>query len=428
MKAAFYEREVTPPIDCYVPGHYKKKLFYDVLDKLYTKALVVESGGEIVALVTVDACMVPPKMHDIVCRRIEKYTPIKPENVIISVTHTHTGAPIIDSPEIFCFGDREYSNVLYRNMADCVILAYKRLADVSLKFSRSEVDSVSFNRNYIMKDGSLRTNPGYGNRNVVKPFGEIDPELSVMFFENACGEKIGAIVNFACHLDSVGMPAYSGDYASIISDRLKEIYGKDFISLFILGACGDINHININEGPKDMPYIRIGETLAAAAIESEKSAVRLNDETVRSLKETIEVPKRTPDDEEIAMEIESLIKATEKPKSAYIRAIRNMLTYHATNETDKKSLYVQCVKIGEALIYALPGEVYSWFGRYIKINSPSKINFIATLSNSDCGYIPTREVFGQPEIYETKLCHHSCLVPEAGYLISDKALELAKKI
>ena len=65
MRAAFYECDVTPPLGGYMSGHYRKDLAEDVIDKLYAKALVVESDGELVAIVTVDTLIVPEEMREI---------------------------------------------------------------------------------------------------------------------------------------------------------------------------------------------------------------------------------------------------------------------------------------------------------------------------------------------------------------------------
>ena len=83
MKAAFYESEITPPLGGLMWGHYTDLRAYDVQDRLFVKALVVEDAGEVSAIVCVDCCSLPPEMHDVVTRRIEEYTGIKPERVCL---------------------------------------------------------------------------------------------------------------------------------------------------------------------------------------------------------------------------------------------------------------------------------------------------------------------------------------------------------
>ena len=51
MRAAFYECDITPPLGGYMWGHYRDLRAYDVYDRLYAKALVVEDCGEYAAIV-----------------------------------------------------------------------------------------------------------------------------------------------------------------------------------------------------------------------------------------------------------------------------------------------------------------------------------------------------------------------------------------
>jgi len=41
-------------------------------------------------------------------------------------------------------------------------------------------DRLTFNRRYWMKDGTVRTNPGYKNPDIVRPAAPIDPDVGVM--------------------------------------------------------------------------------------------------------------------------------------------------------------------------------------------------------------------------------------------------------
>ncbi len=70
------------------------------------------------------------------------------------------------------------------------------------------------------------------------------------------------------------------------------------------------------------------------------------------------------------------------------------------------------------------------FGRYIKQNSPSDKVIITELANGLYdGYILTREAFHKNSyLYEKAVCEGSCMEPDGGYIISDKALEFADKL
>ena len=427
MRAAFYECDITPPLGGFMWGHYHKVIAEDVIDRLYAKAAVIEQDGEIAALVCVDTCALPIEMHEIVTKRIYEYTGIAPERVCICSNHTHKGAPVSPSPEVNCFADEAYKDVFFRLTADAVILAYKRLGEqeAEAKFGKSQVTDISFNRDGILTDGTYVTHIR-GRENLVRPLGEIDPDVSVLMFEKG-GKPIGAIINFACHqcCPTTKVTGYTGDFSSPLSDLLKERYGKDFVSLFVLGTCGDINHVNhdINvEIPSDW-YLEMGKKLAAATEEAMEHA-EVSEGAVAAIKEEIRIPRRLPERAYVDKKLEQWLQ-----QGKSLMRARNLVFYEASNDAEYSDLYVQGMKIGDVGIYALPGEVFVKFGLEIKEKSPFKNNIVIENSNSYCGYVPTMEAFDEcSDLYETSLCFHSCLIPEAGDMLTGKALEIGKKL
>ncbi len=429
MRAAFYECESTPPLGGFMWGHYTNVIAKNVIDRLYIKAGVFEQDGEYAAIVTVDTCALIPDIHKIVTDRIAQYTPIPANSVCISSDHSHSGAPISSDPTCGGKADEAYLDVFLRLVADAVILAYLRLEESDAKYAFSQVDNISFNRNFVTESGKLVTH-GRARTDIVEPLDGIDPDLPVLFFERE-GKPIGAIINFACHQCCLGKyystnPGYSGDYSSILSKHLKEKYGQDFVSLFILGACGDINHVNPDKSvaiPEDQ-YRRMGKILADSVIASMENAEPVAG-NVKVLYDTVEIERRPVDCDIVRAQVKKWLESS----SSTMRS-RNILQYQSTyNKVKSDILPVQSLLIGDVLISALPGEVYNAHGKYIKQNSPYKRNMIAENCNEYCGYIPTEKAFAEnSDLYETSLCGHSRHVPKAGTVLSDKALELANKI
>lgn len=426
MRAAFYECEVTPPLGGYMWGYYSKQIAKDVFERLYTKAVVVEEEGNVAAIISIDTCSIPADMHDAVTKRIYEYTKIRPENVCITSNHTHRGAPVHDSPEIECFSDGAYKDVFYRLAADAVILAYMRLGEeaVTVKFGKGEVNGIAFNRNGVLEDGTYVTHLR-GRDNVKRVLGKTDPDLSIIYFEKD-NEPIGAIVNFSCHQDCTGgVPGYTGDYASVIAQELKKEYGNDFVSLFVLGTCGDINSanhdINVNR-ERFFRHRKIGKTLAEEAVKIIADAKEVKGE-VAVVKETVTIKRRLIEKEDLQENLNKCLA------SGSVYRARNLLTYFSTNEKEESTLYVQGIKIGNVLISALPGEIYVQVGLDIKEKSPFEHNIVVENCNSYLGYVPTKECFNEKsELYEISLCYHSNLIPEAAEILTDKALEISKKL
>ncbi len=425
MRAAFYECDITPPIGGFLWGHYREVYTKDVINKIYAKAVVVEDKGEVSAIVVIDSCTLPVDMHDAVTKRIEEYTGIPADKVCIAANHTHMGASIVDSPEIGCYADKTYKDVMFRLCADAVTLAYRRLKDADVSFGTSMAPGLAFSRNFELNDGSYVCH-GRGRTDIKRALSEPDEELPVIMFERD-GKPFGAIVCYACHQCTAGGNpeiGYTGDFSSILSLRLKEKYGEDFVSLFLIGTCGDVNHVNPDPNVPLTNFRIIGNKLADYFENSVNAKAPISETGVKSVKEFIEIKRRNPDMDLNRDKLRKLID------DKTIMRGRNMLYYISKKQPESTELAVQCIKIGDVLIACLPGEVYTDLGRKIKKNSPFKHTIVVENCNTYCGYIPTKEAFN-PEhdnLYETALCYHSCHVPEAGDIITDKALELAEKI
>ena len=422
MKAAFYESEITPPLGGMMWGHYTDLRAYDVQDRLFVKALVVEDAGEVSAIVCVDCCSLPPEMHDIVTRRIEEYTGIKPERVCLNCNHTHWGATFCDSPELDAYADGPYRDVCFRLTADAVILAYKRLEEAEASFGATELRGYSFCRDYILEDGTVITH-GKSPLAVKGLLAEVDPAVSVVTFRHN-GEPIGALINYANHQCCCGrIEAYTGDYSSILSKELKKLYGPDFVSLFLQGTAGDINHINndrVTKATKDT-YREIGRALAKKVVEAMQHDAPIGG-GLSVKKELIRIPTRLLDSDGLREKLRKMLDG-----DGSTMRIRNMVYYHATKQDPYKDLWLQTIVLGNTCIWCLPGEVFVDFGKRLKAESTFQNNLVVELCNTHCGYIPTKAAFGEKcDLYETSICHYSCLVPEAGDMIVDRLLAMTK--
>ena len=248
FEIGFYEKEITPPLGCGIPGYFSIRRGLDVLDRLYARAIVIKSGEEKVAILSIDGLHPKADICDVIVKRIESYTGIARENIMIAFTHSHTGLPFrfegiaFEDDEIVADSIKGYADVFARLVADCVTLANLRLTKATASFGKGEVHGISFCRDYYMKDATPQTNPPRTSPDIIKPVVESDKELPVLMIKDECGNPMGAIVGFACHADCVSGEKYTGDYVSVLSKELKKAYGEDFVTIFLLGCSGHVNH------------------------------------------------------------------------------------------------------------------------------------------------------------------------------------------
>jgi len=425
MRAAFYECDITPPLGGFLWGHYSRKFAEDVIDRLYAKALVVEDdNGEVAAVLCVDSCAMPKQMHERVTKRITEYTGIPAERVCITANHTHWGAPVFDDPAIGCFADATYQDVFFRLAADAVILAYMRLDTAEATFGLDVVPGIAFCRDYVLEGGQTIT---FGRTDVPieRMLSDPDESLSVMTFLRD-GKPVGAMINFACHQCCCGsIRGYTGDFSSILSKELKQRFGQDFVSLFVLGTCGDVNHINTDHSIKtpDGWYREMGRRIAVQTLAAMEHAQPVSG-AVAVCKEQITLQKRTMDSAEAKAAV-----ARRLENDSSLMRLRNMVYYQASNTETSMTLWIQVIRIGDVCIYGLPGEVFVKHGLRLKAQSPFAKNIVIENCNDYCGYIPTQEAFAENcDLYETALCHHSCLEIMAGDKIVDRLLEMSKTL
>ncbi len=442
MLAGFYEREITPSFGSHMPGGFELNRATGVKERLMVKGAAFELNNKRVIVLSVDSLYLQQETYDIAVKKIYEYTGIAEKDILIQATHTHTGGPVSSNAN----GegkDDAYIRLLGDYVADCGIAAFHRMIPVTAKFAKCKIEGITFVRNYVMADGNIRTNPRPKNPDVEKPFGTPDEEFQTLYFFDEQGNPAGSIMNFACHHCCVEGTEFCADYSSILARELKLKFGMDYVNVMLSAACGNLNHFDFfsvdqwRKGKNTPRYVQIGKVLAEAALKLYDAAVPMELDALASEKEIVQAKRRKVSDkllkevkqliEEISFdEIADLGNISQTETKAYLRSKAPVIIDMA-QMPETLPVYVQAIKLGECMIYGLSGEVYAEFGLDIKKRSPGKYSMVASLANAGmyC-YIPTKESYNTT-IYEAQL-PSAKLESKAGYLMADKAIELAKKI
>ena len=385
MKCGFYEKEITPPLGQSLPGYFCPRPAMDVWDKLYAKAAVFEGENGIVAVLILDAVQVKKAFCDKVAQRVTEYTGIPSDHLVIAATHTHYGVPFGDSVPDDCEfinePDREYVKVLERLAADTVILAWKRMEECTLSYS-----------------------------NILHRYSDMDPDAPVLMVRNTEGQLKGILFTHTCHQDVVGHYVYSGDYSSVVSKELKSVYGSDFVSIYMAGCCGDINHCDPLGGTRrshvDVGRLVAGAVKAAMAVPGEP----VEGQQVAALRRWVPIVRRKATEEELA----ECRKAIAGEEAAFSRDwALSIIGYEANGWPDEVLQPAHILRIGELWLLAFPGEVYHVYGQQARAAIPGEKWLITELSGTESSYMPTPELFGT-DIYPQKLTDGSFLEPKAG--------------
>lgn len=397
---------ITPPQGAPMAGYYYNRAAESVHDDLHAKALVFQKDGMRIALVACDLGSLPRPFVERARTLIHAATGIPPTHVMISATHTHTGPVLIaDTLRYNLEGEMKriaeaYAAALPAKIAEAVKKANEALTPARITTAVGREDSLTFNRRYFMKDGTVGWNPGKLNPNIVRPAGPIDGSVPVIYIESTAGKPIATYVNYALHLDTVGGMQYSADYPYMLGKILRDAKGATLLPSFTIGCAGNLNHIDVTtKDPQkgNEEAARIGAVLAGEVLKSIKRAMPVDAGSIRTSTETVRLPAPAFDAAEIekARNIASTFgQPNAAPFLALVRASK--IVELADRKFQPLEAEVQVIAIGEELAFVgLPGEIFVELGLTIKHGSPFAQTVIAELANGALGYLPDRKAYAQ---------------------------------
>jgi hypothetical protein len=433
LQAGLAEIEITPPIGYRMDGYFTERLSTGVKDPLKAKALVFQQGNTRIALVVCDVIGLPQALTAEVRARAAARTGIPAAHIAVTGTHTHTG-PLFAGERARLFSDRaaaahgsdplatvNYPETLRARLVDVIVAANADVSPASLEFVAATEDRVSFNRRYHMKDGTVVTNPGISNPNVVGAAGPVDRDLPFVLISKG-NQPVGSLTVFAMHLDTVGGTEYSADYAGQLANELRREFGDKFISIFGTGTCGDINHIDVSGRRKNDARL-IGQQLAVSVL-SARPRQPLGAPLLGANTATIPLPLRKVSDGQIAAARANTPKVgtTELP---FLSQVETVTTLDLSRRGPTLDAEVQVFRLTPDLaIVLLPGEVFAELGLAIKRASTFTHTLVIELSNDNPAYIPTETAFKEGS-YETV---NSRIAPGGGERLVAEALRLLKML
>jgi neutral ceramidase len=395
---------INPPTGIPLAGYYFERGSDGVLDDIYSKATVLDDGQTKVALVVCDLISLP--RHTVVEARklIEERTGIPGAHAMISATHSHTG-PVLSRESARDALDggskdlsKKYTAELPALIARSVAEANSRLAPARLFYGRESEPRMAFNRRYWMQDGTVGWNPGKRNPKTLRPVGPIDPEVGVLYCESTNRKPVLTYVNYAMHPDTTGGQFISADYPGALSRFLALYRGSEMVTIFANGACGNLNHVNVQwadpqKGTNEAN--RLGTILAAAVFKAYMDLVPASNNTLRVRSEIVELPLPQVTEEEVAQA--RAVAARKDPKTRFMDLLQTFKVLDVEARAGKPhQVEVQVIALGRELAWvSLPGEIFVELGLNIKAASPFKLTFIAELANGAIGYVPNRSAYAE---------------------------------
>jgi len=461
LRIGFGKRKITPPVGILMAGHLHEKRSNGVHDDLFARAILIEDSNTKIVVISCDLVLLENEFVKIIRGKIEKKCHIPQNHIFISTTHTHSGP--LCAALLGAEAEESYESFLEEQIIGCVEIANNRLQPAKIGFSSTNINGLSFNRRFIMDDGTVETHPFKGNPHIVKAEGEVDPEIGVIYAVDLNNRFLGGIVNFACHATCIERRnrLISADFPGYIEKTFQQDIGSDVVVLFCNGACGNLCQVNVedlNQREIGFPWAEyMGRRIAKVAIRAMRDTTPEADIKIATRSRTIRVPIRIVTQTQIkeSQEIlsqplkknEKLIKlsnyGTEGLNDKSVVSVEDIFQTQLWKRIQAKELLalakerekseyaeleISVISLGNNAVVMVPVELFTEFGLEIKRLSKFEYTFVVELANGYAGYIPTAEAFQRKGGYETKLLRSSKLIPEAGDMIVKTVLELMKVI
>lgn len=448
FKAGFAERDISPKIGMEQPGGYGKAFHASFHDSCKVRAAVFDDGTRRVALVGVDALMLPRQLVQEAREGISKACGIRPDAVLISASHSHSSGPTgMIQPGEYDHGselakrlaykesscaDAGYLETVQKQIVEAVTAADRERVAAGCGFGRGHEATVSFNRRLRMKNGQTWSHPGQGNPDILGYAGPIDPEVGVVGAWDKDGQLLGCIINFACHA-TTNPGGISANWICYMERAIHGALNSEAPVVFLQGACGDITQVD-NLSPFRHPGAEQWARLVGGRVGAEAAKVlvgiRATSQVEVDARSTIlHIERRRPRPERLKAALELIDKAQDPLSTDYTFAKELVLLDALLQKWPVAEVEVQAIKVGPAVFISNPAEFFVELGLRIKEESNFPFTFPVELANGCVGYVPTEEAFSERGGgYETRLTSYSNLEPAAGRKMVDTGLKLARQM
>ena len=422
LYAGYARADATPMRGITVSGYFIRRTNEKVLDPLEVVALALKNGEDTVLLMTLDMTGIPTNIMNDMIDHVSARTGVAKEAVFVHSTHTHTAPCIneVDNFQVQCEEDanliKEYRQFLTRRMGDAAAAAIEDLKPAKMGYAVGKAENIAFVRRFRMKDGSVKTNPGVNNPDIVAPIGELDERVSVVRFDREGADNI-VLANFANHPDVIGGNQISADWPGLFRRTCeKAVDGTKCI--FFNGAQGDVNHVNVrpysgylNDTFNDFDDVSrgyghaiwMGRVVAGAAMQVYDKAVYLDNDKIKFTKKTVNIPSNMPKPSDMAEahRINDLHNAGRDAELPYEGMMLTTVVAEAgrmvrlEHGPEAFPMTFSAVSVGDVAFFGIPGEPFNGIGRALKKAEGWELVLPCCLTNGSEGYFPMQDAYDE---------------------------------
>ena len=412
--AGFARVDITPATGIGIAGYFKPRYVKGVLDALELNALALQCGQTRLVLLSLDHCGVHTPEAAAIRAAAAKVCDLPVEAVYLHATHTHT-APflVVNSDDRL---EQEYFDFVLHRAADAARYALDDLQPARMGYAVGSAPNIAFVRRFRMKDGSIQTNPGVNNPDIVEPIGEVDERVNVLRFDREGTDSL-VLVNFGNHPDTVGGELVSADWPGFLRRRLEKAL-DNVRCFFFNGAQGDVNHVNVHPTAGDFNDMfvdfddvsrgygharHMGNVVAGAVLQVFDKVTYLDIDTLKALQKTIQISSNMPSPEQLpeARRIEELHQAGRDCDIPYEGMMLTTVVAEAermlklADGPEHFDMKLSGIAIGTIAMIGIPGEPFTGIGRALKQAPGWTLVLPTCLTNGSDGYFPMQDAYDE---------------------------------
>ena len=355
-----------------------------IRDELFARASAFRVGDEAAVWVTADLLCVSTAVRSRVTEQLAEHG-LAPERVALCATHTHT------APSVVPFHGRPatpeaYLDRLVDSLVNVATEALQNARPATIGLGKTRV-GLNVNRREIGRMSVIN--------DIETAAGLVDDEVLVAKVESEAG--VGLLFNYAAHplTMSERVPQVSADFPGR-AVRALEADSSIMFAQFLQGCAGNLNmRIHGDEEQAE----QVGGALAEAAMGLVVAESQVN--SVRMAAETVQLPwEQVPTIEEARAILERERAGLDQSSYGGQRCLdwaEDLWETVSTGDvTPYKEVTLQAMRLGDAVLVSLPGEVFVEIGLAIKACVQAENVFVVAYANNcEVGYVPTAAAFGE---------------------------------
>ena len=237
----YARREINPPFKMGLAGYFNTRIWTKIRDTLEVRVAAFRNGKDLALLIQYDLIACPPPMFAMLKEELRREG--IPAVLCVTATHCHTAPEVRIGRGGY---EEKYLPFAVARTMEAVGEALSGMTPGTLRSGMSSEGRCCFNRRFWMRDGSVWSNPGKLNPDILRPEGEIDPEIPLLEFTSSDGKTL-LLAGICNHADTTGGNEVSGDWPGWTRRLSEEKLGTGSMVMPVIGCSGDINHFDVRD-------------------------------------------------------------------------------------------------------------------------------------------------------------------------------------